>query len=481
MPQGSEPRSKSDEYVWYHADAPDYAQNRDLAYPYTDYPRSVSIAGDDQSFTFRSVPLGRQPDSRILDVWGEGRCVERDVVTGFCDAYNVNYQFQLVSSEAAQGRKLPNRIPTFDYDHLDLDAYIEADSFCIITLMGAPIIQSSADEMARIIRKDTDTARIVIYDKNRDETDDEAEIELLKQALNVHDFMELGGYQPEGQLAEIRMTHPALALMPQTAVLGAALTAFRPGTGQDMERCARILIRAQRDAARHSTAEAFLTAFFADDDVMLNTRLFALGYTLHGQTGGDAVLTARFGAHMRRLITADYSYLRIMSGYKTNDSVLCLNAKVGTDSWDYSRFCTLAWLDDNDSFKPWTHLRLSSLGANNQFEIVSDVTAASKLCPYRSVGDTPPPPPPGAPEDEDAPNATWEYACFCTDQKTTDTTLYLVPVSTSDGTEAFQIRSELGQTSRLGPKHAVGAESWQYGIFWDKAKGSSATLTFEFH
>ena len=198
MTRGSPPHSAADEtatdeYVWYHAPTPDYAQNSDLAYPYCDYPRSVHIAGDDQSFTFRSVPLGRQPDTRILDFWGEGRCIERDMVTGFRDAYNVNYQFQTVSSEAARGRKLPNRIPTFDYEHLHLDAYIEAGSFCIITLMGAPIIQPTADEIARIIRKDSDAARIVIYDKNRDNADDEDEIELLKETLDTHDFMELGG------------------------------------------------------------------------------------------------------------------------------------------------------------------------------------------------------------------------------------------------------------------------------------------------
>ena len=67
----------------------------------------------------------------MLDVQG--------LITGFPKAYNVNHQFQLVSSGADIGKKIPNRIPTINYEAVSVEKYVSdySDStFDIITLMG---------------------------------------------------------------------------------------------------------------------------------------------------------------------------------------------------------------------------------------------------------------------------------------------------------------------------------------------------------
>ena len=67
----------------------------------------------------------------MLDVQG--------LITGFPKAYNVNHQFQLVSSGADIGKKIPNRIPTINYEAVSVEKYVSDSTFDIITLMGAPI------------------------------------------------------------------------------------------------------------------------------------------------------------------------------------------------------------------------------------------------------------------------------------------------------------------------------------------------------
>jgi hypothetical protein len=71
-------------------------------------------------------------------------------VQGLVKAYNVNHQFQLVSSGADIGKKIPSRIPTINYEAVSVEMYVSDSTFDIITLMGAPISDSTAAEIARM-------------------------------------------------------------------------------------------------------------------------------------------------------------------------------------------------------------------------------------------------------------------------------------------------------------------------------------------
>lgn len=102
---------------------------------------------------------------QILDVWGEGRIVQRmnghDLVTGFNNAYNLNKAGQRVSNGPATGEHIPNLIIVYEYDAPDfpLDSYQVPH----VTLMGAPITQHVAEEMCRVVAR---PGKIYLYDPN---------------------------------------------------------------------------------------------------------------------------------------------------------------------------------------------------------------------------------------------------------------------------------------------------------------------------
>jgi hypothetical protein len=104
-------------------------------------------------------------DVKILDFWGEGRIVEGNLVTGFSNAYNVNHQHQKISNGANRGGVIPNRIPTVDYDNVNISTQVADNTFQYVTLMGAPLIHAAAQEMYRVIKKD-DASRILCYGVN---------------------------------------------------------------------------------------------------------------------------------------------------------------------------------------------------------------------------------------------------------------------------------------------------------------------------
>lgn len=135
---------KEDE--WESAPQPNYSKNKNLRYHYSDFPYTEK---------YKTVPLEREGKSvRIVDYWGEGRINDTDIITGFTESYNINHQYQVVSNGADKGTRIPNRIPVKDYESLDTKNYIKNDFADYVTVMGAPITKSCADDIVRILNKD---------------------------------------------------------------------------------------------------------------------------------------------------------------------------------------------------------------------------------------------------------------------------------------------------------------------------------------
>lgn len=142
---------KEDE--WESAPQPNYSTNKDLKYPYSDFPYTEK---------YKTVPLERDNTSvRIIDYWGEGRINDTDIITGFTESYNINHQYQVVSNGADKGTRIPNRIPVKDYESLDTNNYIKNDFADYVTVMGAPITKSCADDIVRILNKDNGV--VILY------------------------------------------------------------------------------------------------------------------------------------------------------------------------------------------------------------------------------------------------------------------------------------------------------------------------------
>ncbi|QXO42711.1 hypothetical protein CXB74_019865 [Morganella morganii] len=142
---------KEDE--WESAPQPNYSKNKNLKYHYSDFPYTEK---------YKTVPLEREGKSvRIVDYWGEGRINDSDIITGFTESYNINHQYQVVSNGADKGTRIPNRIPVKDYESLDTKNYIKNDFADYVTVMGAPITKSCADDIVRILNKDN--GMVILY------------------------------------------------------------------------------------------------------------------------------------------------------------------------------------------------------------------------------------------------------------------------------------------------------------------------------
>ncbi|AQX09703.1 hypothetical protein [Elizabethkingia ursingii] len=143
----------TDRETWLKAQKPNYYTNKDWKYACSDKE-------------FGEFPEKKLSTVELLDFWGEGRivCFDNDppLKTGFIDAYNVNHQYQLVSNGEDSYKKIPNRIPTQNYEYIDLSKYVNNDAVKNIILMGSPLNQSSADEIARMINPN---GKIIIYAK----------------------------------------------------------------------------------------------------------------------------------------------------------------------------------------------------------------------------------------------------------------------------------------------------------------------------
>lgn len=143
-------------------------ENRDLHYPYTHNNYSDLLNSNNHGlwsfFKPRIHRLTKENigEVKILDFWGEGRIIERGLITGFPNSYNVNHQHQQVTNGPNMGKPIPNRIPTVDYNTVSIASFVADNTFQYVTLMGAPLIPAVAQEMYRVVRKD-ELARIILY------------------------------------------------------------------------------------------------------------------------------------------------------------------------------------------------------------------------------------------------------------------------------------------------------------------------------
>ena len=101
---------------------------------------------------------------KILDIWGEGRIIDKisDTVfiTGFTDADNINKDGQKISNGPDTGKEIPRLIPVNDYDYPIFP--LAEDQYPCETLMGAPITVGAAQEMCRVLS--APAGKVYLYD-----------------------------------------------------------------------------------------------------------------------------------------------------------------------------------------------------------------------------------------------------------------------------------------------------------------------------
>ncbi|AVD92114.1 MULTISPECIES: hypothetical protein [Pseudomonas] len=126
---------------------------------------------------------------QILDVWGEGRIVQRmngeDLITGFNDAYNLNKAGQLISNGPFAGGHIPNLIVVYEYDAPDFP--LDDHAVPHVTLMGAPITHRVAEEMCRVVAR---PGKIYLYDPN------ETDRRMFEAVAIDHGMQLLGRFHP---------------------------------------------------------------------------------------------------------------------------------------------------------------------------------------------------------------------------------------------------------------------------------------------
>lgn len=139
---------------WNLARSPNYKTNTDLLYPYSEVP----YIGN---YKLVRLPL---PDDKFIDhvdYWGEGRINVKEGSSGYANCYNVNHQYQLVSNGPDRDKKIPNRIPVISYTNCDTSGYVKDNYVKLVTLMGAPINKSCAEDIARMVN--SHEGKVVVY------------------------------------------------------------------------------------------------------------------------------------------------------------------------------------------------------------------------------------------------------------------------------------------------------------------------------
>ncbi|CAH3182362.1 unnamed protein product [Porites evermanni] len=396
---------------WRRAPRPNYnvQGNLDLEFPYSEYPRN-------QPYEYHSVQLPRPTSKQILDFWGEGRIASEGLITGFPGAYNVNHQFQLVSNGADIGKKIPNRIPTIDYQTVSVEKYVSDGTFNIITLMGAPIINTTAAEIARIISGNSHSQVVTYGFSESDEN-----ITKLKRELDAKKLIILADYILPHPLDEITIT-PALAFRPLNSVVSQARLNF---INWKISPCAKILCSLQRSSHDQNSAKEALSVFFNDDGVKNSFMIFALGYELDTTSDGKAVMNIYMNSNVVKIVRFDYRSLQLQSSNGKAANLCPYDKVTGSKSWDWGFFGSSGYENDGDKL---TLVRADS----TRFKIRADYGTTSFLC-VESVG-----------------SDSCQYAFFGTalyNQSYDDGQYFrLYPVS---GGEKFKVQANFGETSYL--------------------------------
>jgi hypothetical protein len=101
----------------------------------------------------------------ILDVWGEGRIYNGNMISGFRQAYNLNKDTQKISNGPNEHRDIPNFIQVSNYD---TPKFPLADGIVnFMTVMNSPITAGTAKEMYRVLNKERGV--VILYDFKKDD------------------------------------------------------------------------------------------------------------------------------------------------------------------------------------------------------------------------------------------------------------------------------------------------------------------------
>ncbi|XP_047999167.1 uncharacterized protein LOC125236417 [Leguminivora glycinivorella] len=168
--------------VWKLARRPNYFTNVNHIYPYSEVP----YIGE---YYLVRLPLSSTNLIDHVDYWGEGKIESDAGVSGFANCYNVNHQYQLVSNGPDRNRKIPNRVPVVSYTNCNTASYIKDNSVKLVTLMGAPINKSCAQDIARMINFETGTIIIFGFEETQ------ADIKNLNEELQIKGLLYCHGYQ----------------------------------------------------------------------------------------------------------------------------------------------------------------------------------------------------------------------------------------------------------------------------------------------
>ncbi len=147
--------------TWRAAPPPNYFNSENKNYLYSEQEYDVLV----------KKPL---TNVRLIDFWGEGYIApyKGDTVSsGFKSAYNINHQYQLVSNGEDKDRKIPNRIPTKNYENVNVKKFVNDSCVEYITLMNAPLTNPVAKEIARMLNKDYGTFLFLYADAYDDEVE----------------------------------------------------------------------------------------------------------------------------------------------------------------------------------------------------------------------------------------------------------------------------------------------------------------------
>lgn len=116
-------------------------------------------ADTDQLWSTLSIKPRSLARVHLLDVWGEGYIHYGSLTSGFQDSLNLNLFSQKVSSGPNSGLNIPSLVSVNEYDNPVFP--IDSGSVEIITVMNSPIVTPVAQEMYRVLNKNT--GYVILY------------------------------------------------------------------------------------------------------------------------------------------------------------------------------------------------------------------------------------------------------------------------------------------------------------------------------
>ncbi|MFK7783664.1 MAG: hypothetical protein AB8B56_01040 [Crocinitomicaceae bacterium] len=270
-------------YQWEKSKEPNYFLNENLKYPYSELP----FLGE-----YNLIKLEEQTNSNIdlVDFWGEGRIISQDgknLISGFTNSYNINHQYQQVSNGADQSRKIPNRIPTKNYEDVDISIYIGDNTVTKITMMNAEVTVNCAKEIKRMIRKDL--GLIVMYGFDQDDID----IKTLENELNKIYFYAYPNYNLPEPLNEITLPDTYIAYVNANVLMHDAKEEIKNKNYSQAKDLIKSLLAHNEENYIQRVIE------FALNDY----KIFPFGYELLRDTITARIVTEKFPESIKQILT----------------------------------------------------------------------------------------------------------------------------------------------------------------------------------